>query len=71
MSKPKMKKPRTTVSEMDHTNLRRKIYPADQTLHSFNPSDPRIRFYHTSTMFYPDGHPMRVYRDAKRAAKNK
>lgn len=73
MSKPKMKKPRTRVSEMDHTNVLRKLHPAPaNTLkHSLNPKDPTIQFYHTSTMFYPEGHPMRIYRDAKKAARRR
>lgn len=65
--KPTMKKPRASVSEMDHTNVRRKA--ADPLAFAAAPQDYKGGFYHTSTMFYPKNHPMRVYRDAKKAAK--
>lgn len=69
MSKPAMKKPRTRVSEMDHTNVLRK--PVNPMAYKLNPLDKSHVFYHTSTMFYPAGHPMRVYKDAKKAARRR
>lgn len=69
MSKPKLKKPRTRVSEMDHTNVLRK--PINPLTFKANQKGYNDGFYITSTMFYPEGHPMRVYRDAKKAARRR
>lgn len=65
--KMSQRKPRATVSEMDHTNVLRK--PNDPLAYQMNPAGYTGGFYHTSTMFYPAGHPLRAYKDAKRDKK--
>ena len=69
--KMNISKPRATTSEMDHTNVRRKIVQTadNASKHAMNPLDPAVQYYHTSTAFYPAGHPLRAYKDAKRAKK--